>query len=232
MDSGRLTNYCMGDVHWCKIWYMDLGEKVCEQLVGWTHEQITLGVSGFYRYPLYEDRSRETMISLVASHLLDRKMMYNPTNTNAGGWAESALNKSLNDRFYNAIPMQIRFLLKKMNVLSTVGQASTSVSESGCYVTIPSVYDVDNAQTSYQSELYSGASTIASMSTQQSRRREYRYGYDNDNVDAYDSYWLRSPNTGYTSYVWTVNGANANIGATNGFNTANTYHGIVIEISF
>ncbi len=235
MDSGRITNYCMGDVHWCKIWYQDLGEKACEQLVGWTHEEITLGVSGFYRYPLYDDMSRETMLSLVASHLLDRKMQYNSSNTNAGGWAESDLNEILNTRFYNAVPVQIKLLLKKMCVLSTIGQTSSAVSESGCYINIPSVYDVDTNEASYKNELYSGASTIQSMSTQQSRRREFRYGFDNDNVDAYESYWLRSPNTAYTSYVWSVNenySTDTNKGTTSGFNTANTNHGVVIEISF
>lgn len=235
MDSGRIANYCMGDIHWCKIWYQDLGEKACEQLAGWTHEKITLGVSGFYRYPQYDDRNKETMVSLVASHLLDREMKYNDTNTNAGGWANCSLNRILNTRFYNAIPVQIRLLLKKMCVLSTIGQTSSEVSESGCYVNIPSVYDVDSNETSYKNELYSGASTIASMSTQQSRRREFRYGFENDNVDAHESYWLRSPNTAYTNYVWSVNEnyqTDTNKGTTSGFNTANTTHGVVIEISF
>jgi hypothetical protein len=102
-------------------------------------------------------------------------------------------------------------------------------------VNIPSVYDVDSNETSYKNELYSGASTIASMATQQSRRREFRYGFENDNVDAYESYWLRSPNTGYTNYVWSVNEnyqTDVNKGTTSGFNTANTTHGVVIEISF
>jgi hypothetical protein len=235
MDSGRIANYCIGDIHWCKIWYQDLGEKACEQLVGWTHEEITLGVSGFYRYPLYDNRSKETMVSLVASHLLDREMKYNDTNTNAGGWANCSLNRILNTRFYNAIPVQYRLLLKKMCVLSTICQTSSEISESGCYINIPSVYDVDSNEASYKNELYDGASTIASMATQQSRRREFRYGFENDNIDAYESYWLRSPNTAYTNYVWSVNEnfqTDTNKGTTSGFNTANTSHGVVIEISF
>lgn len=239
MDSGRITNYCTGDVHWCKIWYKDLGEEVCRKLVGWTHEEITLGVSGFYRYPLYDDRTRETMISFVASHLLDRTMRYNNSspNTNAGGWAESDLNEILNTRFYNAVPTQIRSLLKKMCVLSTIGQKSSEVSESGCYINIPSVYDVDKSKTNYKVELYDGASTIESMTTQQSRRREFRYGFNNDNIDAYETYWLRSPEftEGYSTnyYVWCVNETNrAEKGVVYSINTPSSEYGVLIEISF
>ena len=114
---------------------------------------------------------------------------------------------------------------------------STELSESGCYINIPSVYDVDNTETNYKSELYGGASTISSMASNKQRIREFRYGYDNDNVDAYNSYWLRSPNIAYQNYVWTVNENYANhnsdaMGSTSGFNTANTSNGVVIEISF
>lgn len=122
-----------------------------------------------------------------------------------------------------------------MCVLSTIGQTSTTISESGCYINIPSVYDVDSNETDYKNELYGGATTIQSMSTQQNRRREFRYGFDNDNIDAYESYWLRSPNIAYANYVWNVNEnyqTDTNKGTTSGFNTANTRHGVVIEISF
>lgn len=243
MDSGRLTSYCVGDINWCKVWYKDLGEEICGKLVGWTHEEITLGVSGFYRYPLFDDGSKETTISLVGSHLLERTMVYNNTvngyNTNKGGWAESDLNKFLNTRFYESIPVQIKLLLKKMRVLSTIGQKSSEVSESGCYITIPSVYDVDSKMTDYKIELYDGASTIASMSSQQSRRREFRYGFNNSNIDAYESYWLRSPeftetySTNY--YVWCVNEnyqTDTNKGTLSSINTPSSHRGVLIEISF
>ena len=246
MGSNRITNYCMGDVYWCKIWWQDLGEKACEQLAGWTHEKITFGVSGFYRYPLYDDRNKETTVSLIASHLLDRKMKYNSAYTNKGGWAASDLNKILNTRFYDAIPVQIRLLLKKMCVLSTIGQGSSEVSESGCYVNIPAVCDVvDSTDSNYKNyirELYSGASTIASMATRTQRRREFRYGFENDNINAYYSYWLRSPNFTYSSnpvYVWRVNENyddpnSTSRGTLSGISQPNdsTGYGVLIEISF
>jgi hypothetical protein len=168
------------------------------------------------------------MLSLVASHLLDIKVRYNEYGTNAGGWANCKLNSILNSRFYNAVPIQIKMLLKKMCVLSTIGQGLSEVTESGCYINIPSTYDVNSIESSYKNELYSGASTITSMSTQQNRKREFRYGFENDNIDAHGMYWLRSPNMSYQNYIWTVR----ENGETSGFNTPNTYNGDVIEISF
>ena len=123
-----------------------------------------------------------------------------------------------------------------MNVLSTTGQGSSTVSESGCYINIPSLYDVDTEQISYRNELYGGATTIQSMATPEQRRREYYYGIDNDSIDAYETYWLRSPNTSYSTsyYIWSVSeGSGVSIkGSTYGFNTPRTNYGVVIEISF
>jgi hypothetical protein len=77
------------------------------------------------------------------------------------------------------------------------------------------------------------------MSTQQNRRREFRYGFDNDNIDVYESYWLRSPeftesySTNY--YVWYVNEnfqTDTNKGTLSSTGTPSSYHGVVIEISF
>ena len=126
-----------------------------------------------------------------------------------------------------------------MCVLSTIGQKSSEVSESGCYINVPSVYDVDSSKASYKNELYGGASTIQSMATQQSRRREFRYGFENDNIDAYESYWLRSPEftEGYSTnyYVWYVNEnyqTDTNKGTLSSVGVPSSERGVLIEISF
>lgn len=199
-DSGRFTNHCKGTIYWCKIWYMDLGEKACEQLVSWTHEKITLEVDGFYRYALYDDYTKESTMSLLATHLLDKKMNYNDSQTSVGGWAESKLNSFLNTRFYNAIPHQIKSLLKKVSVSSTIGNKSTEISSSGCYVNIPALYDVDSAfggtsketlKQAYRNEVYDSNGTINYMIDTESRKRAFVDGN-------YYSYYTRSPNPSST----------------------------------
>ena len=202
-DSGRFTNHCNGTIYWCKIWYMDLGEKACEQLVSWTHEKITLEVDGFYRYALYDDYTKESTISLLATHLLDKKMNYNDSQTSVGGWAESKLNSFLNTRFYNAIPHQIKSLLKKVSVSSTIGNKSTEISSSGCYVNIPALYDVDDTfggisnetfKQAYRNEVYDSNGTINYMTGTESRKRAFVEGN-------YYAYYTRSPNPSYTNYI-------------------------------
>lgn len=235
-DSGRFVNNAIGEVNWCKIWYKDLGESDCMELVGWPHEKVNLEVSGFYRYQLFDDYSKDSMMSLLAKNLLSIKKPYNVGGGNSGGWAESDANEFLNTRFYGAIPYQIRSLMKKVSVTSTVGDNnSTDTSSSGCYVTLPALYDVNNdpGNNIYISEVYDPNGTIAFMTGETlkdtepektNRRRAYEDG-------TYGRYLLRSPsfNTGWTTtYCWTVdeNGVCQQVSSTN------TAYGLLIEISF
>ena len=221
-DSGRFVNYGIGNIYWCKVWYKDLGEDICEKLAGWTHEQIDFEVSGFYRYALHDDYTKESMMSLLATNLLDRTKSWNNTNTSIGGWASSSLNKFLNTRFYDAIPTQIKSLIKKVSVSSTVGNKSSEITSSGCYVTIPSVYDLDNKFGSpYTSEVYDANGTINFMVDDNNRKKSY---VDGD----YRDYWTRSPNAGYATYIYQVTSE----GKTYGFSNPNTKAGVLIEVSF
>ena len=188
----------------------------------WTHESITLEACGFRKYYLSDNTSKRCSFSLLASHLLGRTKTWNTTNTNDGGWAESSLNASLNTRLYNAMPTQIRELLKKVIVHSSAGAMSYELTSSDCYITIPALIEVDPTKTS---EPYNSEGTpISYLSTNDSRKRAFDGG-------DYNAYWLRSPNIGYASYVWRVeSGGQTDYtqGITNPLNTL----GVLIEISF
>ena len=218
-DDGYYENHAIGNINWAKVWYKDLGEDVCKSLAEWTHESITLEACGFRKYYLSDNTSKRCSFSLLASHLLGRTKKWNSTNVNAGGWANSELNKSLNTRLYNAMPTQIRELLKKVIVYSSVGQMSTELSSSDCYITIPALIEVDPTQTSepYNSE----GTSISYLNTNESRKRAFDGG-------DYNAYWLRTPNVGYANYIWRVEAD----GQTQGIANATTPYGVLIEISF
>ena len=151
--------------------------------------------------------------------MLGRTKKWNASNTNADGWASSTLNTSLNTRLYNAMPTQIKELLKKVIVHSSVGQMSTELSSSDCYITIPALIEVDPTQTSepYNSE----GTSISYLSTNDSRKRAFDGG-------DYNAYWLRTPNVSYANYIWRVD----ENGQTQGITNATTALGVLIEISF
>jgi hypothetical protein len=167
----------------------------------------------------------------LATHLLSLKGQYNAnSNNNAGGWKNSKLNSFLNSRFYNAIPYQIKALIKKIAVKSTIGDNSSVTDVSGCYVNIPALYDVyDDASNEYKGELYEFANTIDFLTNDINRVRDF------DGADLTDggvSYWLRSPSInsswGTTRYCYRID-ENGSPQAVTG---TNTNHGILIEISF
>ena len=223
-DDGYYENHAIGNIHWAKVWYADLGDDVCKDLAMWTHESITLEACGFRKYYLSNNTSKRCSFSLIASHLLGRTKVWNTSNTNDGGWAESSLNRSLNTRLYNAMPTQIKSLLKQVIVYSNDGIGDsepyyTEVTPSNCYITIPALIEVDPTRTSepYNSE----GTSISYLNTNDSRKRAFDGG-------DYNAYWLRTPTAGYTNYIWRVESG----GNTEPITNAMTKLGVLIEISF
>lgn len=216
-DDGYYENHAIGNINWAKVWYADLGDDVCKNLAMWTHESITLEACGFRKYYLSDNTSKRCSFSILAAHLMGRTKRWNASS--AGGWANSELNRSLNNRLYNAMPSQIKELIKKVIVYSSVGQMSPELSSSNCYITIPALIEVDPTQTSepYNSE---GVS-IPYLNTNDSRKRTFDGG-------DYNAYWTRSPNVGYANYVWRVD----ENGQVQPITNPTTALGVLIELSF
>lgn len=218
-DDGRYENHAIGNVNWAKVWFADLGDDVCRSLAIWPHESISLEACGFRKYYLSNNTSKRCSFSLLASHLLGRPKKWNNTNVNTGGFAASALNASLNTRLYNAMPTQIKSLLKQVIVYSSAGQKSSELVASDCYITIPSIVEVSSG---INTEPYNSEGVaISYMTDNNSRKRAYDGG-------DYSGYWLRSPNADYANYIWRVEPD----GSTQGITNATSEYGILIEISF
>ncbi len=228
--STIFANYASGKIHWAKIWYKDLGEDVCKNLALWTHEKINLMVDKFNGYYLTDNPDGMSSFSLIATNLLERTRQMNATDTNVGGWANSSLNKFLNGRMYNAIPTQVKALMKQVVIWSSVGGGSTStpsteLSSSNCYITIPALKDMDGINQSgvsnsdpYNSESFS---SISLFTTVDSRKMAFDGGDYND-------YFLRSTTANYNRYFWRIE----KDGSTYSITPANNKCGVLIEISF
>ena len=218
-DDGIYENYAIGNIYWCKLWHADLGDDICRSLSVWPREEVVLEACGFRKYYLSENASKRCSFSMLAANLLSYEMPWGTSNSNVGGWADAALNKTLNTRLYNAFPKQIRAIIKQVKIPSSIGGKSTEVDTSDCYITIPAAIEVDPTMTT---EPYINEGTsIPYMSTNDTRKRVNSNG-------EYGRYFLRSPNVTSDSYVYRVNADGSMYGFVIPYYTA----GILIEISF
>ncbi|MDO5764124.1 MAG: DUF6273 domain-containing protein [Elusimicrobiales bacterium] len=194
-DDGAYENYAKGTVYWSKIWFADLGEEACKNLVAWPHETRTVEMCGFKKYYLSDNSSKRCSMTFLDSHLLSRDMILNDSSSNTGGWAACSLNTYLNSRLYDAMPVQWKQLVKQVQIASSIGDKSTEISTSDCYIAIPAVVEVEPTMTN-EPYVYEGTS-IPFLTTNQSRVCTYDDG-------TAGSYWLRSPNVTYSSYYYRI----------------------------
>ena len=197
LEDGSYENHAFGTVYWSKIWYVDLGDDTCTQLVCWPHEEMVFEAccesSGdLKRYYLSDNSGSRSSVSFISAGLLPHTMMMHTSTLNTGGWAEYALNEYLNTRVYDAFPIVWKQLMKQVKVKSTVGNKSSEISSSDCYVFIPSVSEMDS---SMNIDPYVSEGTLISHFSNNDARI-----CRNSNGEAVQ-YWTRSPNVQYDSYM-------------------------------
>ena len=219
-DDGLYENYGIGEIYWAKVWFADLGDSACRSMAIWTHEKIKMEMTGFKNYYLSDNSGKRCSMSFLASTLLDKKFPLTVTNSssNSGGWANMTLNVFLNERLYKAINPEWRQLIKQVKIGSSVGNRSTEISYSDCYLAIPSVIVVDATITS-EPFIYEG-SHAPFITTDETRIRT------SDGVTGVE-YFTRSPNPGYTTYFYTV----TENGTINGYVYPYMENGVLIELS-
>lgn len=205
-DDGIYENYAKGIVHWCKVWYADLGESQCKDIASLIHETIPMELAKFRGYYLANTASKRANITFLASKLLGINRQFSNKSTNAGGWAESTLNSWLNTRLYKAMSPLWKALIKPVKVYSSVGNKSNETSVSNCYFYVPALYEVDGTA-SQEPYINETNATIPYMVSDEARRRSKV-----SSPDVYDTYWTRSPNATVNNWVYTVSDAGASYG--------------------
>lgn len=206
-DDGAYENYATGSVYWAKVWYADLGEDACRELVSWVHiswvhSTMTFEMAGFKRYYLSNNASKRCAMTFLATELFDKDMPMDNVQNNSGGWAKpTTLNTYLNNRLYKAMPIGWRQLVQKVRVPGNIGGQSTEIAYANCYFYVPSTIELDSSVTN-EPYIYEG-SAIDFITTNDTRRRRTPDG-------TVAAYWTRSPNREYSGYYNAVN-TNGNI---------------------
>lgn len=194
LEDGSYEQYGKGTVYWSKLWYADLGVEACKKLACWPHETIKFEAcleidKSLKRY--YLSDSGLSSITFVAANLLSQPVRMHSVGQNAGGWASFSLNNYLNTRVYGAFSDGWKQLMKQVIVKSSVGNKSNEISQSDCYVFIPSLAELGEYTTT---EPYNNEGTpISHFSHNEARKCEGK------------RYWTRSPYATYSSYAYSIN---------------------------
>ena len=149
--NAGFRNYGVGTIHWCKIWYDDLGDSNAYLLATYPHEKVRMEYWGANKY--YYANSNETCkLSFIANSSLgcpvvERGMWHHSTNTNEGGWEDSDLRQFLNGIIFDAFPVVWQSVIKSVEIRATAGKQSTDVIASYDKIYLPSYREVGSGTT-------------------------------------------------------------------------------------
>ena len=182
-----------GQIHWAKVWLDDIGDAAARKLAAWPHETWRYEYCGDKRYRFAADSSKITGASFIPTRLLSLGHCMNTTNTNIGGWNDSAMRQFCNGRVYDAFPTELRSIIKQVQIPSTAGNMSSDIVYSKDYVYLPSYVEVFNTiEDPYVSE----GKVIAFFNTDVDRIKTM-----NGTAQAW---YLRSADISYNNYFKTV----------------------------
>lgn len=138
IEDGGYDDYGRGHIHWCKIWYEDLGETNARQLAAWPHEPLRMEYYGTGLYRITGGGSQKANASFICNHLLaGRGHQMNTANTNAGGWESSLMRTKLMARLRDAMPTVWKSMMKQVRISASAGSQSTEILLSDDYVYLP-----------------------------------------------------------------------------------------------
>ena len=131
--STGFRNYGVGTIHWCKVWYDDLGETNAYALASWVHETLRMEYWGANKY-YYSNTSNACKLSFVANNQLGnvkgRGYYQRATNTNDGGWDSSLLREFMNGKLYDGLPTVWKSVIKEVEIRATAGSQSSNITTS------------------------------------------------------------------------------------------------------
>lgn len=208
-DGGH-DYYGKGWIHWCKIWYADLGADVSRKLAAWIHEPIRMEFAGADRYRLAGTTSVKANTSWLANNMLIRLRQMNATSTNVGGWEEAALREMLNDRVFNGMDYGWQAMIKQVKIPASAGNRSSEIIVSNDKIYLAATREIGG----YSGSPYDSEGSTISWFTSNAARIKFNGIIRHDDAQVISSDTDPTQLTGYSvkeGDIW-INTANSSYG--------------------
>lgn len=157
---------------------------------------IVLQVYDFNHYRLSEDKSKFAHVVFGMVGIMNAGHRMNATNTNVGGWAATEMRQYLNETIYPALPARWQALIMTVDVLSSEGNTSATITASENKLFLPSQVEVIGVLANmtntvpYSDEVDADAENITfPIFTDRNSIIKYYYNGTGSPRD----YWMRSP---------------------------------------
>lgn len=191
-STSGFRDYCNGTLHWCKIWYDDIGEDCAYRLATWCREKARFEYWGAGKYYYYgtDKPCKASFVcnSILGGSMITRNYRHHTTATNVGGWHDSDLRSFYNGRIHDSMPIELQALIKKVEIRATAGNALTEIVISDDYIYVPSLREAGNGTTSagYISEVGTSINPISWYTTARNRAKFRgkirKYSSDSENT--------------------------------------------------
>ena len=160
-----------GWIHWCKIWYDDIGENNVKQLAIWPHETWRMHYRG---HGLYNraDTGRPESASFVANAPLSQfyEFYSSGQHDTTGGWKQSLMREFVNNKCLKALPYEWQALIKPIRVVTKGGADNlTNLEYTSDKIYIPAYADLVSGATG----LYGSEGTQISWFTENKYRVKF-----------------------------------------------------------
>ena len=176
-------------------------ETLTMEIVGFNHDDLTSGGKAPY--------------SLACKNLMANVRQMNTSSTNVGSFTGSGMYNYLNTDVYNALPADLKTVIKPVNKKTSAGNQSSAVNTESMKIWLFSVNEVAGKQNNNNLSDFEG-SKYAAFTSASSREKKLSNGSGSVRV-----WWLRSPELiGTQSFFIVYNGGSVDYtnfaSATNG----------------
>ena len=193
------TYFGSGAIHWCKVWYDDLGESVAKKIASWTRDEMRMEnyelqldtANTLIGAPYKLDRTVHTSApansfasaSFVSNAQLRYTHRMNSDNVNTGGWGgnpatgeyEFSMHYFMNHRWVPGVPNEYACLFATVLVKSTSGGGGSTIAAYSSIGYIPCRKEEDGTNDSgYTSEMDSYVGKIPWNNSNNATRLKFR----------------------------------------------------------
>ena len=161
-------NYATGWIHWCKVWYDDLGDAVCKRIVNWPRETIRGVYVGHNRQFISGSQIMTADAQFVFGAPLSRAMPMSISGYSMSSWKDSRLQMFGENRVFKAFPNEWQSAIKQVRVNARESNYTSNMIFSDDHLYLQSIR-----------EIYSGSASIGSGYYDAEQPEGYLSYYDN-----------------------------------------------------